>query len=59
MPHAGVKPQPVIHPTEGCSAGPWLLFAVGILLILAAPMLDHQVIQDGCSWPARGSPRGW
>jgi hypothetical protein len=21
MPHAGVKPQPVIHPAEGCSAG--------------------------------------
>jgi hypothetical protein len=28
------------------SWGPWLLFAVGILMILAAPMYDHQVIQD-------------
>jgi hypothetical protein len=25
--------------------GPWLLFAVGILMILAAPEFDHQVIQ--------------
>jgi len=25
---------------------PWLLFAVGVLLIQAAPEFDHEVIQD-------------
>ena len=59
MPHAGVKPRLSYTQPRHAQLGPWLLFAVGILLILAAPMLDHQVIQDGCSWPARGSPRGW
>jgi hypothetical protein len=28
------------------SWGPWLLFAIGILMLLGAPMYDHQVIQD-------------
>jgi hypothetical protein len=36
------------------SWGPWLLFAVGILMILAAPEFHEQVIQDGCSWPVSG-----
>jgi hypothetical protein len=46
MPHS--EPNPARYaPNRGMlSWGPWLLFAVGILLILAAPMLDHQVIQD-------------
>ena len=46
MPRA--EPNPVRHqPNQGMlSWGPWLLFAVGILVILAAPMYDHQVIQD-------------
>jgi hypothetical protein len=41
------------------SWGPWFLFAVGILMILAAPAFDHQVNQDVCSWPVRASPCGW
>jgi hypothetical protein len=46
MPHS--EPTPTRHqPNRGMlSWGPWLLFAVGILMILAAPMFDHQVIQD-------------
>jgi len=39
--------------------GPWLLFAVGILMILTAPEFDQQLIQDVCSWLARGSACGW
>ena len=46
MPHS--EPNPTRHqPNRGMlSWGTWLLFAVGILMILAAPMYDHQVIQD-------------
>ena len=42
------EPNPARHPSNRgmLSWSPWLLFAVGILMILAAPMFDHQVIQD-------------
>jgi hypothetical protein len=46
MPHSEPNSAPY-PPNRGMlSWGPWLLFAVGILMILAAPMYDHQVIQD-------------
>ena len=59
MPPPKPNPSPSDTQLRMLSWGPWSLFAVGILVVLAAPTFDHQVNQDVCSWPARASPCGW
>jgi hypothetical protein len=59
MPPPGPNPSPSDTQPRDAQLGPWSLFAVGILMILAASAFDHQGNQDDYSWPARGSPCGW